>query len=153
MSHKEEAPAVQGERFEFPALPIQGKNMNTSSIAETTAPREAETLAEWNERDKTAKAAWLAAHPEAAAAKPDWAEKVWLEWEPDGTHTVTYERTIGLVLLARWSVWENGVIRFMDGSSAPEAFVNHAEVLTLEQMRELASDLMAAIPVLEEAMS
>lgn len=150
------APSAVGAAAEgqIVSVPISEENPNMDIIADTTDNREdeGETLAEWNARDKAERAAWLVEHPEADAAKPDWATKVGVEWEPDGAHSITYDREFGHVLLSRWAVWDHGTVRFMAGTTDPEVVVVlRDEVLTVTQMRELASALMAAIPVVEAA--
>ncbi|AZS48396.1 hypothetical protein [Microbacterium oxydans] len=152
MSRNEEAPAGQGEGFEIDSChPIPEESTNTSSIADTGT--QGETRAEWNARDKAEKATWLTEHPEATAAKPDWADRVGVEWEFDEEHvTITYERGFGQVLLSRWASWSAGVVHFADGTTAPDAIVLlRDDPLTVAQMRELASNLLAAAPIVEQA--
>lgn len=146
-----ETPAGQGEGFEITPTPSKEHEVNENIIADTADA--GESLAEWNARDRAEKAAWLVAHPEAVAAKPEWADQVGVEWEEEPQDVaITYERDFGAVLLSRWAAWENGVLTFDGGTTAPEvAVLLRSEILDVTQMRELASNLLAALPIVEQA--
>lgn len=150
MSPNKETPAGQGEGFEIAARPIPEENPNMDIIAD--AANAGETLAEWDARDRAEQDAWLAAHPEARAAKPEWADTVCVHEEFDGSFAIAYERTFGHVLLSRWALWESGVVRFPEGTTEPEVVVLlRDDPLTVAQMRELAGNLLAATPMVETA--
>lgn len=153
MAEQRKGPGTGGNQSEAEITPTPSKEheANENIIADTTDA--GETLAEWNARDRAGKSAWLAAHPEAVAAKPEWAEQVGVEWEFDNRIvTITYEREFGHVLLSRWATWENGSVRFTDGTTNPEVVVLlRDDPLTVEQMRELAGNLLAATPIVETA--
>jgi hypothetical protein len=151
MSHNEEAPAGKGEGFEIDSChPIPEESTNMSSIAD--AGDDGETLAEWDARDRAEQAAWLAVHPEVTAAKPEWSDTVSVHWEYDDAVGIAYERTIGHVLLSRWAMWQTGSVRLDRDTAEPEVVVLlRDDPLTVTQMRELASALMTAIPVVEQA--
>ncbi|MEV7609875.1 hypothetical protein AB0N61_10355 [Microbacterium sp. NPDC089320] len=154
MTANEKGPGAGGNQSEaeIPTTPSQEHEVNENIIAETQGA--GESLAEWNARDRAEKSAWLAAHPEALAAKPEWATQVGVEWEFENRIvTITYEREFGHVLLSRWATWEHGAIRFTDGTTTPEVVVLlRDDPLTIAQMRELAGNLLAATPIVETAL-
>lgn len=158
MTRNGEGPAVQSEAFENTSTPNEEQNMNNPIIPDEDEMRESanalQTLAEIRERNLAARATWLAGRPEVAALKPDWAVTLEVD-DLDGVEGVDLwaERDFGPMRLVAHASYRDGQVTWDDGTTAPNVVIERAyvEELTVEQMRELASALMAAIPVVEAA--
>lgn len=148
----EETPGLAAEGFEYTTHPTEEKTMNTQSIP--TPEAAATMVAEWKAQLARASAAWRQEHPEILAARPGWAETVTVEvLDGEGPVDLWFEREFGAVRLAKHAVWSAGELAWDEGSNLPEVSIDpsHVEDLTVTQMRELASALMAAIPIVEAA--
>ena len=150
-AHNEETPGLAAEGFEYTTHPTEEKTMNAQSIP--TRQDDATMLAEWKARSRTDRDAWLAEHPELLTAT-SWHERVYVE-DLDGFEGVEilFERDFGPVRLIQRATHSDGVLTWDDDTTAPNVIVDdrYREELSVEQIRELASALMAAIPVVEEA--
>lgn len=110
------------------------------------------TLAEQNRRTREAEAAWIAAHPDISTAT-GWHDTVdvvdFAEGSEDGVELM-FEKDLGPARIVQAAYHRDGALRWSDG---PTAVVDsrYREDLTVDGMRELASALMTAIPVVEEA--
>lgn len=110
------------------------------------------TLAEQNRRTREAEAAWIAAHPDVSAAT-GWHDSVdvvdFAEGSDDGVELM-FEKDLGPVRIVQAAYHRDGALRWSD---EPTVVVDsgYREDLTVDGMRELASALMAAIPLVEEA--
>lgn len=94
---------------------------------------------------------FLARHPDVAAAKPGWADSVAVDADTNADAEVWFERNIGPVRLSRHAEFNGGVLRWDDDTTAPSVDIDDGQEMTVAQMRELASALMVAIPIVEEA--
>lgn len=126
------------------------------TAATTVEGREAFELmsrAEFERRREQREAAFLAEHPEIHAAVP-WAEEITVD-APNRVeaYDIWAERDFGKLRLSRRAEFADGVLTWDDDTSAPAVMIDHWKELTLEDMRELASALMGAIPVVEEALA
>ncbi|MFK0401041.1 hypothetical protein ACIQTT_01795 [Microbacterium sp. NPDC090225] len=131
--------------YMIPSAPVE---VDGERFVEMVTPEEA------RRRDRVAKEEWLAAHPEVRASKPEWAESMAIEWEGYPSEiSVLYERVIGAVTISLAGVVEDGRLSF--DRDTPDVLVKAGnmceEIGGLVEMRSLAASLMAAIPVLEEA--
>lgn len=111
------------------------------------------TLDEQSRRDRAERDAWLAEHPELLTAT-SWHETV----QVDDLHGldgvgIWFEHDYGSLRLVKHASHHDGVLTWDDDSNAPEVIIDRdaVEDLSVTQMRELASALMAAIPVVEAA--
>ncbi len=149
----EEGPAGEGEAFKNTTHTIQKEKTMSEIQGTPDVLSDSEKLAEWNARSRAERDAWLAEHPELLTATL-WHEKVYVE-DLDGFEGVEilFERDFGPVRLIQRATHSNGVLTWDDDTTAPNVIVDdrYREELSVEQIRELASALMAAIPVVEEA--
>lgn len=108
---------------------------------------------EWRRRERAARNAFADEHPVILESKPAWADSVDVDAidEKSGEADIVYGRSFGPVELSRAAVYVDGGMRFDDDTDRPFVTLAKHEDLTLEEMRELASAIMAAIPVVEEA--
>lgn len=130
--------------------------MNIEQPTFAPTPSDSEKLAEWQVQLAAASEAWRQEHPEVVSAKPDWADTLTIEvLDGDDPVDVWAEREIGVVSLSRHGEWRDGVLTWDGGTDAPSVYLlrDNTEDLTVGRMREIASSLMAAIPVVEAAAS
>lgn len=108
---------------------------------------------EWRRRQRTRLNSFADNRPLIRESKPSWAESTDVDAVDPQTHEadIVYGRSFGPVELSRAAVYVDGGMRFDDNTDRPFVTLAKHEDLTLEEMRELASALMAAIPVVEEA--
>ncbi|WP_292786023.1 MULTISPECIES: hypothetical protein [unclassified Microbacterium] len=154
----EETPGLAAEGFENIPNTAEEQEMNDSTVDQTADNCEGAfgvpTIAEIRERNIAARSAWLAEHPEVAALKPDWAETLDVD-DLDGVDGVDLwaERDFGPVRLIAHASYLDGRVTWDGEVTTPNVVVerDYVEELTVTQMRELASALMAAIPLVEAA--
>lgn len=108
---------------------------------------------EWRRQERARLNSFADNRPVIRESKPSWAESTDVDAVDPQTHEadIVYGRSFGPVELSRAAVYADGVMQFDDDTDRPFVTLTKHEDLTLEEMRELASALMAAIPVVEEA--
>lgn len=130
-------------------LPVAEKVIDGERMVELV------THEELQRRQRAEKDGWLAAHPEIASMSLGWGAKVSVDTlnGVDGVD-LWWEREFGrAVRMSRHASYRAGVLTYDDDSTTPDVIVDRdfVEDLSLDDMRELASALMAAIPVMEAA--
>lgn len=108
---------------------------------------------EWRRQKRASLNAFADDRPVIRASQPAWADLLTVDaiYEDTQQADVIYSRDFGPVELSRAAVYVDGEMRFDDDTDRPFVTLRKHEDLTLEDMRELVSSLMAAIPLVEDA--
>lgn len=142
MTHKN-APAAAGAADEGQITTPAGSESSVIPI----------TLEQWNAQHRAACDAFYEKHRDAIdAARPGWADEAIVDAaEGDEADLVYRKKGFGTVEFARAAEFVGGEVVFRDDSDRPDvSVIVSTEDLTAKTARALASDLLAAIPRLDE---
>lgn len=111
------------------------------------------TADEWRKREQEKRDAFYRAHhAEIVAAQPSWALKAVVDAVADDEADLVYLTSYGSLELSRAAEFVGGRIVYSEGTDRPiVAIVGNVLNLSVEEMRELAASLLAAVPAVEAA--
>lgn len=146
--HKENALAAGGNQREGEntATPIGREAMNTEkSMTATADPHLLSGEEAWAAYQARA-GRFAVEHPEVLEAKPAWAHELVVDYvEDDGTAHLIFEASFGSVSVTRSAKYVDGLLLRDEVVDVPYVSLDRWDKLTVADMRQLASDLMAAI--------